>query len=53
LTVIATASRPETIEYCKKLGADHIINHKDPLKTGLEKIGVASVDYVYCTVDTD
>ncbi len=27
LQVIATASRPETIDYVKKLGADHVIDH--------------------------
>lgn len=31
-TVIATASRPETVEYCKKMGADHVINHHGDLK---------------------
>lgn len=31
-TVIATASRPETIEFCKKMGADHVIDHRKNLK---------------------
>ena len=31
LTVIATASRPETIEWVKKMGADHVINHRESL----------------------
>ena len=29
LQVIATASRPESIEWCKQLGADVVVNHKD------------------------
>lgn len=32
LKVIATASRPETVEYCKKMGAHHVVNHHDLLK---------------------
>ena len=46
LTVIATASRPETIDYCKGLGADFIIDYKGELKNNLEKIGVKTVNYV-------
>ena len=31
LTVIATASRPDTTEWIKKMGADHVINHRESL----------------------
>ncbi len=31
LTVIATASRPETIRWVEKMGADHVINHRESL----------------------
>jgi zinc-binding alcohol dehydrogenase family protein len=31
LTIITTASRPDTIEWVKKMGADHVINHRQPL----------------------
>jgi zinc-binding alcohol dehydrogenase family protein len=31
LAVIATASRPETTEWVKKMGADHVINHRESL----------------------
>ncbi|MEG3639613.1 zinc-binding alcohol dehydrogenase family protein [Magnetococcus sp. PR-3] len=31
LTVIATASRPETVEWVKKMGADHVVNHHQSL----------------------
>lgn len=31
LTVITTASRTETVEWVKKMGADHVINHHQPL----------------------
>lgn len=31
LSVIATASRPETTEWVQKMGADHVINHRESL----------------------
>jgi NADPH2:quinone reductase len=33
--VIATASRPETIEWVKKMGATDVINHRNELGTHL------------------
>lgn len=53
LTVIATASRPETIDWVKKLGADQVINHRNPLNDELTAIGIARVDYILCTSETD
>ncbi|MDP2696514.1 zinc-binding alcohol dehydrogenase family protein [Thalassospira sp.] len=53
LTVIATASRPETIRWVRDLGADHVINHRNPLKDELAKAGFADVDYILCAADTD
>jgi len=29
--VIATASRPDTVEWVKQMGADHVINHRESL----------------------
>jgi NADPH2:quinone reductase len=45
LTVIATASRPESSAWCKELGADYVVNHYD-LKAELEAIGHSEVDYI-------
>lgn len=53
LTAIATASRPETVEWCQKMGADFCINHRQKLTTELEKIGISQVDYILCCNDTD
>jgi zinc-binding alcohol dehydrogenase family protein len=53
LTVIATASRPETVEWCLKMGADYTINHREPFKTELNKIGIQDVDYILCLNDTE
>jgi len=54
LTVVATASRDETITFCKELGADHIINHKKDLKEELKALSVETVDFIFsCHDPTD
>ncbi|MEL6460086.1 MAG: zinc-binding alcohol dehydrogenase family protein [Cyanobacteria bacterium J06641_2] len=53
LNVIATASRPETIAWCEKLGADEVVNHRNNLALEIEKIGYQNVDYILCLNDTD
>ncbi|PKA84162.1 NADPH2:quinone reductase [Ulvibacter sp. MAR_2010_11] len=45
LTVIATASREDSKDWCKKLGADFVVNHHN-LKEELNKIGHGEVDYI-------
>jgi len=40
LTVIATASRPETTEWVKKMGADHVINHRESLVDQVKALGL-------------
>ncbi len=50
LTVIATASRPESENWCSKMGADYVVNHYH-LKDELEKIGHPHVDYILDFVD--
>ncbi|MFC3692631.1 zinc-binding alcohol dehydrogenase family protein [Chenggangzhangella methanolivorans] len=46
LTVIATASRPETERWCFYMGAHHVIDHRKPLDQGLREIGIPEVRYV-------
>ncbi|WP_394556070.1 zinc-binding alcohol dehydrogenase family protein [Acinetobacter baumannii] len=46
LTVIATASRQETTNWCRKLGADHIIDHTQDIPTQLSQLAYSEVDYV-------
>jgi NADPH:quinone reductase-like Zn-dependent oxidoreductase len=50
--VIVTASRPETIEWCKKQGATHIINHRKPLKEQIDALGL-TVDCAFLCFDTN
>ena len=40
LTVIATASRPETVEWVQKMGADHVINHYESLVDQINDLGL-------------
>ncbi|WP_299668771.1 zinc-binding alcohol dehydrogenase family protein [uncultured Ruegeria sp.] len=49
LTVIATASRPETQDWVRELGAHHVINHAEPFGTQLGALGIESVDFIYST----
>jgi NADPH2:quinone reductase len=53
LTVIATASRPESIEWCRQMGAHHVIDHRQPLDEGLKAIGIDQVRYVASLTATD
>lgn len=53
LTVIGSASRPETQEWVRCQGADHVINHANPLSLELEKIGIKQVNYVASLTHTD
>lgn len=46
LTVIATASREESADWCRKLGADHIINHHGEMPAQLRELGITNVNYI-------
>ncbi|MEI2428723.1 MULTISPECIES: zinc-binding alcohol dehydrogenase family protein [Lysobacter] len=51
--VIATASRPQTVEWCRKMGADHVIDHRQPLAPQLKALGIEQVDAALNLADTD
>jgi len=53
LEVIATASRPETVAWVEELGADHTINHREPLRPQVEQLGFSFVDHIAIFNDTD
>ncbi len=46
LTVIATASRPETSQWVRELGADHVVNHREDMVTQIRGLGFEYVDYI-------
>ena len=52
LKVVATASRPDTIAWVKKMGADHVIDHHKPLDEEMASLGLQA-DYVASLRGTD
>ena len=52
LTVIATASRPDTQAWVEKMGADHVVNHRNPLDEEMKALGIAP-RYVAALTQTD
>ncbi|MCQ0110688.1 zinc-binding alcohol dehydrogenase family protein [Zhouia amylolytica] len=52
LNVIVTASRPETTEWCKEMGADVVVNHKDLLNQ-MKEAGYPQVDFILDFVNTN
>ncbi|MCP8464103.1 zinc-binding alcohol dehydrogenase family protein [Pseudomonas sp. ZM23] len=53
MTVIGTASRPETQEWVRSLGAHHVIDHRKPLSEELKRIGIGEVSHVASLNQTD
>lgn len=53
LTVIATASRPETQEFTRSLGAHHVIDHSKRLNEEMAKLGLGAPGFVFSTTQTD
>lgn len=46
LEVIATASRENTEKWCRDLGADHVVSHREPLAPQLAKLGFSEVPFI-------
>ncbi|EKM7809216.1 TPA: zinc-binding alcohol dehydrogenase family protein [Klebsiella aerogenes] len=53
MTVIGTASRPESQKWVREAGAHHVIDHSKPLSEGLAKIGIHAVTHVASLTNTD
>ncbi|NKJ07113.1 zinc-binding alcohol dehydrogenase family protein [Rhizobium sp. SG741] len=52
LTVIATASRPETQAWVKELGAHHVVDHSKPLAPQIEALGIGAPAFIFSTTNT-
>jgi len=50
LAVVATASRPETTQWAKDMGAHHIVDHSKPLAPQVAALGVGAPAFVFATV---
>jgi zinc-binding alcohol dehydrogenase family protein len=53
LTLVATASRPQTAAWVRELGAHHVINHSQPLARALRDAGIESVSHAVSLNHTD
>ena len=52
LKVIGTASRPETVEFARRMGAHQIVDHRRPLGPQLAEVAPGGVNYVFSTTGT-
>ena len=53
LTIIATASRPESVAWVKQMGAHYVIDHGKPLAAQVQALGIGRPGFVFSTADTD
>ncbi len=53
LTVIATASRPESVDWCHRLGAHHVIDYQGDIPAQLSALGFRAVDFIFSTNASD
>ncbi|UPG86454.1 zinc-binding alcohol dehydrogenase family protein [Luteibacter aegosomatis] len=53
LTVIGTASRPETRQWVEAMGAHHVVDHSRPLEAEVRAVAPEGVDYVLSLTRTE
>lgn len=53
LNVVATASRPETVQWCLGLGAHFVIDHHRPMKQQLQELNFAQAEYIASLTGTE
>ncbi len=53
LTVIATASRPESQQWCRDLGAHAVIDHNSPMKAQIDALKLPPVTLIASLTNTD
>ena len=52
LQIIATASRPETQDWVRDLGAHHVVDHSKPLAPQIDALGLGQPGWVFSTTHT-
>lgn len=52
MTVIASASRPETRNWVKELGAHHVIDHSKPIAEQVDALGIGAPAFVFSTTQS-
>lgn len=53
MTIIATASRPESVKWVESLGADLVINHRNNLESELQANGFDTVSHIASLTHSD
>src|SRR6202011_3248917 len=53
LTIVATASRPDTTKWCLDLGAHAVVDHAKPMKEQIEKLKFPPVGLVASLTGTE
>jgi NADPH2:quinone reductase len=53
LTVIATASRPESRTWCHDMGAHHVVDHSAPLASQISRLGASALRYAFAVVGAE
>lgn len=53
LRVVATASRPETRDWCLTLGAHEVIDHRKPLRPQVETLGISAFPFIANLYNTE
>ncbi|BAT58701.1 zinc-type alcohol dehydrogenase-like protein [Variibacter gotjawalensis] len=53
LTIIASASRPETQDWVKKLGAHHVVDHRKPIAEQVKSLGIGEPSFVFSTTNSE
>ena len=52
LTVVGTASRPESVAFARRMGVQHVVDHHKPLVPQLAEVAPDGLDYVFSTTGT-
>ena len=52
LVIVATASRPETVAWCRDLGAHHVVDHSGDIGAQMKALGLKGARYVFSTNTT-
>lgn len=53
LTAIATASRPQSADWARQMGAQHVLDHSQPLAPQLQALGLGAPAFVLGTAQTE
>lgn len=53
LTIIATASRPETQAWVKDHGAHHVVDHSMPIAQQIAALDIGAPGFIFSTTNTD